>query len=142
MRGWTYLRQAATFGSFATGHMHANALCRWKGGTSYHSTVLSSYEIRILKCLGLSNDARDRRGSGREWRRLNLAFYDNTVALVLTLPSDTIWSPTNRTWLSLAFCLGVKDSYHAGPESKRDTIKNPSGTLPSSDLAPELSMRE
>ena len=43
---------------------------------------LTSYEIRFLKFLGLSNDARDRRGSGCEWRRLDLAFFDKTVALV------------------------------------------------------------
>ena len=48
----------------------------------------------------------------------------------LTFPSDTIRSPTNRTLFSLAFCLGIKDSYYAGPvvvQSKRDTISNPSG---------------
>ncbi len=44
------------------------------GGTPYHSIVLSSCEIRILQSLDLLHDARDRRGSGCEWRSLNVAF--------------------------------------------------------------------
>ena len=63
----------------------------------------------------------------------------------LTLPSDTIWTPTNRTLLSLAFCLGIKDSYHAGPAGPRRILYRVSLGLqnwPASDLALELSMRE
>ena len=53
---WTYASQCAL---------------QVEGGTSYH-IVLSSYEVRILKSLGLLKDARDNRGSGCEWRSLNV----------------------------------------------------------------------
>lgn len=71
---WTYASQCAL---------------QVEGGTSYHSIVLSSYKIRILKCLDLLNDAKDRRGSGREWRSLNLAILIPWL-WSLTFPSDTI----------------------------------------------------
>ena len=63
-------KHPATFGSLALG-MQTNAPCM-DGGTSYHIIVLHPMEIKVLNSLDPLNDARDRRGSGCEWSRLNV----------------------------------------------------------------------